>query len=339
MKRTILILCSILLMTCNPHRVAANGSMSDNDEKVIHISTDDEWGRWLNETPNKAEFIIIDEGVTTIPPYAFAWFGWIKKIQLPSSLQSIGKGSFCECNNLKSIQIPQNVSRIEEGAFMMLGTSCVVSIDERNPYYVMEKGILYSKDHYTALYCSPNIKELVFDLQVKRIADYAVYSHSTKTIWLPEGLLSIGEYAFICEARLGDNKLPKSLVSLGGGALTMIQNTELTVSSYIQYNTSRDIPEDFFPYSLKRLIVSGNGFTPEKEMFCSNINATVQLVFLNDAPILNESNREAFDTINQTNSIFIYFLSDYESSWSPHGEKVFAGIPIIMINTIDEVPK
>jgi hypothetical protein len=66
--------------------------------------------RWKNA-------IKVDDGYTTIDAFCFDGFGFLKSVQLPSSLVVIGEFAFSECKRLKSIELPANVKRIGRGAF------------------------------------------------------------------------------------------------------------------------------------------------------------------------------------------------------------------------------
>lgn len=59
---------------------------------------------------------IIPNGVISIGDCAFSCC-LFEKIEIPTSVTSIGSWAFAHCNNLTNISIPENVTRIEEFAF------------------------------------------------------------------------------------------------------------------------------------------------------------------------------------------------------------------------------
>ena len=58
-----------------------------------------------------------NEGVVSISPLTFNGCTKLYKIDLPSSLESIGSESFCSCKSLEEIRIPKNVNSIDKWAF------------------------------------------------------------------------------------------------------------------------------------------------------------------------------------------------------------------------------
>ena len=39
----------------------------------------------------------------------------------PSTLKTIGRGAFCDCENLKSVKFPDGLKKISTGAFTLSG--------------------------------------------------------------------------------------------------------------------------------------------------------------------------------------------------------------------------
>ena len=61
--------------------------------------------------------ITVDEGVTSIPKYAFRNMTSLETINLPESLTTISAYAFDGCTALKSIELPEALSSIENYAF------------------------------------------------------------------------------------------------------------------------------------------------------------------------------------------------------------------------------
>ena len=61
--------------------------------------------------------IVVEEGVTAIGDFAFAYSSVSTSVSLPDTLFSIGDGAFEYCSNLKSITLPENVAVIGEWVF------------------------------------------------------------------------------------------------------------------------------------------------------------------------------------------------------------------------------
>ena len=68
--------------------------------------------------------VIIGEGITSIPAWAFAMYENLRSIQLPSTLKTIG-WSCLEETNVWNVALPEGLEKIESYAFMMTPFSSV----------------------------------------------------------------------------------------------------------------------------------------------------------------------------------------------------------------------
>lgn len=139
--------------------------------------------------------------VTTIAAGAFALEKGNEElpgiyVTLPNTLTTIGEKAFAN-RPIFSINIPESVEHIGYGAF--LGNDEITfRISNRQPYFATVHGALYSKQG----------KELL------------QWTKSNGEALIPEGILSIGDYAF-AQLRLQEDKpllLPKSLRRIGAFA-------------------------------------------------------------------------------------------------------------------------
>ncbi len=76
----------------------------------------------LPETPwsayhDKAQTVVIGEGITHVGAVAFAAFEALETVILPSTLTSIGDYAFAYCTSLASADLPSGLTAIGEGAF------------------------------------------------------------------------------------------------------------------------------------------------------------------------------------------------------------------------------
>lgn len=95
---------------------------------------------------------------------------------IPNSVKKIGYHAFRFCKGLKSIEIPDSVTEIDEGAFDATGINAF-HVDEGNPNYCSESGILYNKDKSALVAFPPEYDLDHFELShtVRRIADSAFF--------------------------------------------------------------------------------------------------------------------------------------------------------------------
>lgn len=136
--------------------------------------------------------------ITAIGDKAFAIEGWYwsntkeKSVTLPETITSIGSIAFAN-RNVLSINIPDAVEHIGYGAFIY-NDNIKFRISNNHPNFAKIHGSLYNKKD----------KELL----------HWVYEDDDSYI-VPEGIVSIGAYAF-CGRRIQNNlKLPESLEKIG----------------------------------------------------------------------------------------------------------------------------
>lgn|GEM_PF-2044323 len=163
--------------------------------------------------------IIVSEGITSVGNWIF---GRQKDSEthytLPSTLTRIGSNAFYGITANSSVTISANVNDIGGGAFRD-GSMAAVTLDENNPWYVMEDGVIYNADRTTlhTYFTREGVTEFTVPQTVTTIGKYA-FSYGLQTIVLPEGLTTIEDYGFNnCNALLSIN-LPSTLRTIGKSA-------------------------------------------------------------------------------------------------------------------------
>ena len=138
--------------------------------------------------------IRVDDGYTTLDAFTFDGFGWLKTVELPSTLFVIGEFAFSECKRLKNIEIPANVKRIGKGAFqsctklsMIKIPSGVTEIEENTFAFcssleVVELPSTISSIGSEAFQGCSNLKSLFLTNSVKYIDDDAFKLCTSLTI-------------------------------------------------------------------------------------------------------------------------------------------------------------
>lgn len=72
---------------------------------------------WDSEIASKINWVIVEEGITTIGSCAFYNLNALSRIELPNSISSIGGSAFESCTSLTSITLPETVTLIGAFAF------------------------------------------------------------------------------------------------------------------------------------------------------------------------------------------------------------------------------
>ncbi|MBQ6469195.1 MAG: leucine-rich repeat domain-containing protein [Lachnospiraceae bacterium] len=109
----------------------------------------------------KEKKLIIEQGISSVEPEAFAEEGWTEVI-LPLSVISIGAAAFMNCAALERIILPEGLKEIGEGAF----TGCT------------------------------SLAEIQLPDRLEVIGEMAFFGSGLREITVPSGVLSVGEMAF-----------------------------------------------------------------------------------------------------------------------------------------------
>ncbi len=156
---------------------------------------------------HKLEHISIPEGIKYIPD-SFKNTDALKEIKLPSTLERIGSSAF-ENSGLESIIIPEGVTSLSSKSFYGCKNLKSVQLPStlRDLYY----------DGYTFAYCI-NLTRINFPENLDSISQYAFQGSGIRSAKLPEGLTWIGASAFSKCGNLTYVSVPASATRIDGGA-------------------------------------------------------------------------------------------------------------------------
>jgi hypothetical protein len=144
--------------------------------------------------------IIIPASVTSIGTNAFYQASALTTVtfEADSSLTSIGSNAFLAASALTSITIPASVTSIGDYAFYFASGLTSIAVNSNNVHYKDINGVLFNKEGTILI-------------------QYPV--GNTRTIYtIPEGVISIGEYAFANASALTSITIPASVTSIGTNA-------------------------------------------------------------------------------------------------------------------------
>lgn len=174
----------------------------------------------------------------TIPPSAFTVRSYsggtttaLKKVLITDGVKSIGQYAFSSCYGLEQMTIPASVVDIHEDAFEYTSTTWegkFLTIDEANPAYSFKGSCLITKADNTVIH---GFSDAVIPNGVKTIAENSFNTHLglSAAFAIPEGVQSIGAYAFRSATGVTDLDLPSSLTVLGDGALLFSDIERVTI--------------------------------------------------------------------------------------------------------------
>ncbi len=200
--------------------------------------------------------IVIPASVTSIEPYAFYGCSSLTGVELPEGVTSIGSDAFSHCSGVTRIELPEGVTSIGSDAFEDCRSLTGIIVDEKNPEYMSQDGILYDKKQ-NRLICCPGGKtgNIIIPASVISTGGYTAFGGcssltgitvdgknpeymsqdgilynknqkkliccpggKTGNVVIPANMTSIESYAFEDCRNLTRIELPEGVTSIGDGA-------------------------------------------------------------------------------------------------------------------------
>lgn len=179
--------------------------------------------------------IILPETITALGWGSFNECNNLESISLPGNLKTIGANAFGVCESLKEVTLPDSVDSIAEGAF-----SGCTSLAKINSKLAKEDGRTIVVNGILVAVAWAGLSSYEVPDGVTRIGN-SVFSHFShmgsqklKSVTLPNGLKSIGTYAFQ-EAPITSIVIPDSVESIESAAFCFCWDlASATISSKLK---------------------------------------------------------------------------------------------------------
>ncbi|MGN0583971.1 MAG: leucine-rich repeat protein [Ruminococcus sp.] len=156
---------------------------------------------WTNFDEEKSVNIQLNEGLTSIGDYAFSNIMYLREMELPDSLLTLGKSAFSE-TSLESMTIPSKITAIPDSLFK--GCSNLETV-------ILPEGI--TKIGEWAFY-GTQMTSIQLPSTLKTIDAHAFEAFGGTTINIPDSVEYIGEYAFANNGYMTSCKLPNSITKI-----------------------------------------------------------------------------------------------------------------------------
>ena len=144
---------------------------------------------------------------------------WVAtEIILNENLESIGNNAFQACYALEKLYIGKSLSSVGTDLFKASDLLAEIVVNEENPNFKAEDGLLCSKDGKIVYGYAPGrlAQSLTLPETVEEIRPYTFANHmDLEEVILPEGLKTIGQEAFAGAQSLKTVEIPDSVTSLG----------------------------------------------------------------------------------------------------------------------------
>ncbi len=144
--------------------------------------------------------ITIPNTVTTIGNDAFAGCSKMTSINFAEGLVSIGNTAFHQCRSLTTIVFPASLISLGDDMFESCSKLTRIEVAEGSTAFTSVDGVLFSDDMTTLVAFPPA---------------------ATKNAYvIPEGVTTIGEYAFLYNKNLVSITFPSTLITIGSSAFS-----------------------------------------------------------------------------------------------------------------------
>lgn len=196
---------------------------------------------------NKLTSITIESGVTSISDYAFWQCDDLTTITLPDSVITIGREAFGSCTGLTSVTIPNSVTSMDDYAF-------------RNCFRL-------SQVHITdiAAWCNISFSDITAN-PLYNGASLCIDGESVTVLTIPDGVTSIGNYAFSGYSSLTNITIPNSVTNFGNSAFDSCTNL-----AYNTYDTAMYLGNTENPY---HVLVN----VPSNDVTACEIHANTKII-------------------------------------------------------------
>ena len=167
--------------------------------------------RFLTDITLPASLISIGEG-------AFVGCNKLEQITIPNSVASIGGFAFSDCDALNSVNIPASVTHIGDGAFANCSKLSKIDVAENNPNYCADYYALFNKDKTCLLRSEVHQYEIIYQIPdgVTSIGAYAFSGNDALAlILIPDSVTSLGHHAFANCTNLSSSDIPATVKSIG----------------------------------------------------------------------------------------------------------------------------
>jgi len=140
---------------------------------------------------------------STMEAQIYSYYGSEENVVIPSEMNGytvtdISRNAFSSNSSIKSIYIPDTVNDIYSNSI----TACIslesIIVDENNPYYSSQNGVLFNKEKSVLMAYPAGKKDVTYNVpdSVVRIDEYAFdYSQNLKNVTIPSSVMWIN-YSF-----------------------------------------------------------------------------------------------------------------------------------------------
>ncbi len=204
------------------HRTPVNGSRN------IAVPEGVERIRFLAFEGEGCESVILPSTLKTVEKEAFNHCYSLKEVVLPDGIEELGAWAFNHCSSLEKIHLPASLVKLDKKyqPFNNCFGLKEITVDGRNPVFRAEGNCLIERATGAVIAGCQN-SVIPDDGSITAINEAAFCrQHYLKEVNIPEGIKSIGTYAFLNCISLKQITLPPSVKKLGVSAFEGCEKLE-----------------------------------------------------------------------------------------------------------------
>jgi len=153
------------------------------------------------------ESVTFNSVLTKVGEYAFSDCVSLTSVSLPETVNSIGRGAFYGCGSLSEVSFPEGISYIGGRAFY--DTAWLNSRSDED-FVIVGDGILIAYNG--------NKAEVKLPKDIKQISGAFSGNTVVESVTIHNGVISIGDMAFMSCGSLKSVNIPSSVTDIGGSA-------------------------------------------------------------------------------------------------------------------------
>lgn len=200
-------LTNITVDPSNPVYASAGGVLFNKSKTLL-----------LEFPPGLAGPYTFPASVTAIGDEAFTTADSLTNLSVPNGVTNIGQFAFSPCSRLANVSLGAGLISIADSAFIACSQLTNITVDASNPNFSSTGGVLFNKNKSALLLC-PQALTGAYSIpgSVVLIATNAFSATSLSGITIPNGVASIGDYAFDFGENLTGMTFPNSVTNCGQG--------------------------------------------------------------------------------------------------------------------------
>lgn len=181
--------------------------------------------------------VTIPNSVTHIGCFTFSGCSSLTSVTIPNLVTSIDQYTFEHCSSLTSVTIGSSVTSLDIQAFFECDNLETINVQQNNPAYCSQEGILYNKNLDIIIFCPNKRISVTIPNSVTAIGRYAFeYCRGLTSVSIPNSVISIGKCAFENCYSLMSVTIPNSVTSIGDYAFEHCSGlTSVTIPNSVNY--------------------------------------------------------------------------------------------------------